>query len=206
MTGALVRRTAMVAMLAAGWAWLPAGAQQAPPAGATGRPAPGAAPARGPGACAPGQADCPRGAQRRRGPPAAAAAAPLVLAPASAEQISAADQVHYGRYVCEQNQAIDIDRNDAHPGYANLKYKTQSWVMTPVLSRSGAIRLEDVRGETLLVQIAFKSMLMNTKSGQRLVDECVHEAQRTEKDNAEKAAAAEKAAGDRPADGKPASQ
>ena len=36
--------------------------------------------------------------------------------------------------------------------------------MKPVLSSTGAIRLEDVRGETLMVQIASKSMLLNVKT------------------------------------------
>ncbi len=34
-----------------------------------------------------------------------------------------------------------------------------------------------VRGETLFIQIRNKSMLMNQKSGQRLVDDCVHPSQ-----------------------------
>ena len=45
--------------------------------------------------------------------------------------------------------------------------------MKPVLSSTGAIRLEDVHGETLMVQIASKSMLLNVKTARRIVDECV---------------------------------
>ena len=45
--------------------------------------------------------------------------------------------------------------------------------MKPVLSSTGAIRLEDVRGETLMVQIAAKSMLLNVKTGHRIVDDCI---------------------------------
>jgi len=199
MNGASLRAAvAAAAVLCAAVA--PAGAQQPTQPGSaapTVRPAAPAAQGRAPGACPAGQPDCPgRGAQRRRAQ--AAAAAPLVLAPASAEQLEAASQVHYGRYLCEFNQVLDIDRNDANAGYANLKFKSQNWVMAPVLSRSGAIRLEDVRGEALLVQIAFKSMLMNVKSGQRLVDECIHEAQRAEKENSERPAGAEKPSPDAP--------
>jgi hypothetical protein len=50
--------------------------------------------------------------------------------------------------------------------------------MKPVSSSTGALRLEDVKGVALLLQIANKSMLMDTKVGQRLVDGCVHEKQR----------------------------
>lgn len=100
------------------------------------------------------------------------------LPPADEQQIHAAGMAHIGRYVCEAGQEILLDRNDANPGYLNLRYKKQAWVMRPVLSTTGALRIEDTRGQALLLQIAFKSMLMNTKTGQRLVDNCVHEAQK----------------------------
>jgi hypothetical protein len=50
--------------------------------------------------------------------------------------------------------------------------------MKPVLSSTGAIRLEDVHGQTLMVQIASKSMLLDVKAGKRLVDECICPKQR----------------------------
>ena len=50
--------------------------------------------------------------------------------------------------------------------------------MKPVLSSTGAVRLEDVRGESLMVQIAAKSMLLNTKTGQRIVDACIRPKQK----------------------------
>jgi len=50
--------------------------------------------------------------------------------------------------------------------------------MKPVLSNTGAIRLEDVKGAALLIQILTKSMLMDVKAGRRMVDGCVHEVQR----------------------------
>ena len=54
----------------------------------------------------------------------------------------------------------------------------QAWVMKQVLSSTGAMRLEDVKGRMLMIQIANKSMVMDTQIGQRLVDGCVHEKQR----------------------------
>jgi hypothetical protein len=50
--------------------------------------------------------------------------------------------------------------------------------MKPVLSSTGALRLEDVKGRMLMIQIANKSMVMDTQIGQRLVDGCMHEKQR----------------------------
>ena len=66
--------------------------------------------------------------------------------------------------------------------------------MKPVLSSTGAIRLEDVRGETLMVQIASKSMLLNVKTAQRIVDDCVSPKQRELMAEAKAAKAAAEAA------------
>ena len=66
--------------------------------------------------------------------------------------------------------------------------------MRPVLSTTGAVRLEDVKGETLMVQIATKSMLLNVKTARRIVDECVSARQRELIAEATAAKAAEAAA------------
>lgn len=118
---------------------------------------------------------------------APAKAAQMVVADASAEQLSAASMVHTGTSQCEFNQSVDITPSAKHPGYVDLRHGNRTWLMKPVLSSTGAMRLEDVRGETLYLQIANKSMLLNVHKGQRMVDDCVHERQRA-------AAAAVKAA------------
>ncbi len=100
------------------------------------------------------------------------------LPEATPEQLQAAERVLIGRYECEFNKLISIDRNDTNQGYFNLKFGKQAWVMKPVLSSTGAIRLEDVKGAALLIQILTKSMVMDTKAGRRIVDACVHEVQR----------------------------
>jgi hypothetical protein len=100
------------------------------------------------------------------------------LPEATAEQLQAAERVLIGRYECEFNKLISIDRNDTNQGYFNLKFGKQAWVMKPVLSSTGAIRLEDVKGAALLIQILTKSMVMDVKAGHRIVDACVHEVQR----------------------------
>jgi len=65
-----------------------------------------------------------------------------------------------------------------HASYVNVRSGKSTWVMKPVLSSTGAIRLEDVKGETLMVQIASKSMLLNVKTAHRIVDDCVSPKQR----------------------------
>jgi hypothetical protein len=106
-------------------------------------------------------------------PPAAPA-----LPEATPEQIEAATLVFYGRYDCELNQAIDVTPNSKRAGYIDVKHGKLTYLMKPVLSSTGAVRLEDVKGQTLVVQIANKSMLMDVKAGRRLVDECVSARQR----------------------------
>lgn len=109
---------------------------------------------------------------------AAPAAAPVALAAATPEQLEAAERTHFGEYQCEFAQTLDVSMNSKTPGYIDVKHQKQVYTMKPVLSSTGALRLEDVKGNTLLLQIANKSMLMDQKAGKRLVDGCVHEKQR----------------------------
>ncbi|HEV7914105.1 MAG TPA: hypothetical protein VGP22_10075, partial [Albitalea sp.] len=91
-------------------------------------------------------------------------------------------------------QSIHVAIHPLYGGYADVKHGKATYLMKPVLSSTGAIRLEDVKGETLMVQIAAKSMLMNVKAGRRLVDECVSPQQRELIEAAARARAAEAAA------------
>jgi hypothetical protein len=119
-------------------------------------------------------------AQTAKKKPAAPKAVPVAAAPlppASTEQIAAASLALYGEYACEFKQTISVTPDAKHEGYADVKFGKHSYVMKPVLSSTGALRFEDVQGETLLLQIRYKSMLMDVKQGHRLVDECVHEKQ-----------------------------
>jgi membrane-bound inhibitor of C-type lysozyme len=108
--------------------------------------------------------------------PVEAPAAPLSAA--DEEQKMAAAAAHLGDYACEFNQTVKVANNNLSPGYIDVVFKGQTWVMKPVLSSTGALRLEDVKERMLMLQIANKSMLMDTKSGQRVVDSCQHEMQR----------------------------
>jgi hypothetical protein len=101
-----------------------------------------------------------------------------VLADANAEQVDAAERVYYGVYDCEFNQTVDIEKHPKHAAYVNVKSGKSTWLMKPVLSSTGAVRLEDTKGETLMVQIASKSMLLNVKTAHRIVDDCVSPKQR----------------------------
>jgi hypothetical protein len=102
----------------------------------------------------------------------------VVIVAADIDQMKAANMVYYGAYDCEFNDKISITQSTTYPAYVDVTEKKNKWLMKPVLSATGAIRLEDVGGETLMVQIATKSMLLNVKTGHRLVDDCVSPKQR----------------------------
>jgi hypothetical protein len=111
-------------------------------------------------------------------PPPTTAEQMAELPHADEEQRQAATLVHYGKYVCDERFEVFVERNPVFDGYVDVRYKKDVWVMKPVASRTGAVRLEDIRGRVLLVQIPFKSMLLNTQTGQRIVDSCQHDMQR----------------------------
>ena len=102
----------------------------------------------------------------------------FTVADASPDQVKAAELVFYGSYDCEFNQNVSVVQSTKYPAYADVKFGHTSWLMKPVLSSTGAIRLEDVHGQTLMVQIAAKSMLLDVKAGKRLVDDCICPKQR----------------------------
>ena len=107
--------------------------------------------------------------------------APVAAAPLSAaddEQKTAAGLTHLGEYACEFNQTVTVATNNLSPGYIDVVHNKQTWIMKPVLSSTGALRLEDVKGRMLMIQIANKSMVMDAQAGQRVVDGCQHEKQR----------------------------
>jgi len=125
---------------------------------------------------------------------AAPAPAVFTVPDAQPDQVKAAELVFYGPYECEFQQTVSITQSPKYSAYVDVKHGAKAWLMKPVLSSTGAIRLEDVRGETLMVQIASKSMLLNVKSAQRIVDDCVSPKQREMIAEAKAAKAAAEAA------------
>jgi hypothetical protein len=94
-------------------------------------------------------------------------------AAAPPEQLRAAERVMYGRYQCDEGQQVRVSALAQHPGFVGIEHGARRYFMRPLESSSGAIRLEGLNGETLVVQIASKSMLLNVKTGQRILDGCV---------------------------------
>lgn len=102
----------------------------------------------------------------------------VALPEATPDQLQAAERVMVGSYNCEFGKRVSVGADSRNKGYFKLTLGKQSWTMKPVLSNTGAIRLEDVKGGTLLIQILTKSMLMDVKAGHRLVDGCANDTQR----------------------------
>jgi hypothetical protein len=109
----------------------------------------------------------------RRAPAAPAPA----LVPADAEQLAAAAMTYFGDYACELDQSLRVSPNPRFEGYVDVRFGKQVHTMKPILSSTGVLRLEDVRGLLLLLQIAPKSMLLDVRAGRRLVDDCMHDKQ-----------------------------
>ena len=130
----------------------------------------------------------------KKAAPAKKVVEPAPPPPADAEQVDAAGRVYYGAYDCEFKQTVDIAESPKYPSYVDVHHGKASYLMKPVLSSTGAVRLEDVRGETLMVQISSKSMLLNVKTAQRIVDDCVTPKQRELIEAARSAKAAQVAA------------
>jgi len=86
-------------------------------------------------------------------------------------ELEVAKRVYVGEIPCELGAKVVIKARKRE-GYFLVSHGINRFVMHPVESRTGAIRLEDPERGALLLQLANKSMLMNQKEGKRLADEC----------------------------------
>ena len=109
---------------------------------------------------------------------AAKPAAQPQMAALSTDQLSTADRVLLGQSQCEFDQSVNVAAVPNQKGWFNVEYKGKSYLMAPESTTTGAVRLEDKKNGMMWLQIANKSMLMNSKIGQRTVDNCVHPKQR----------------------------
>ena len=80
-------------------------------------------------------------------------------------------QLVTGRFNCELNNRVDIKiGNDQR--HVDLTWKGHVYEMLPVATSTGALRFEDRRSGMVWIQIPSKSMLLNSKIGQQLANEC----------------------------------
>ena len=109
----------------------------------------------------------------------AKAPAPIKVAALNADQLSTADRVLVGQSKCEFDQAVNVAAVPNQKGWFNVEFKGKSYLMAPEATTTGAVRLEDKKNGVMWLQIGNKSMLMNSKAGQRMVDNCKHSSQKS---------------------------
>ena len=90
------------------------------------------------------------------------------------QQMEIATRVHTGPARCEFQQQVHVKPVEGQPGQFQVNYKNAVYRMVPEETTSGAVRLQDKKAGVVWIQIPAKSMLMNSKVGQRLVDNCMH--------------------------------
>ena len=118
-----------------------------------------------------------RPAQRPAAVPTPVSIPPSAQAPLTEGEQAMASRVYVGTKACELGRSVQVEAMSDAPGFFRLTAAGQRYVMRPVETSTGAVRLEDVRGGALWLQIANKSMLMDTRRGQRIADECMSEHQ-----------------------------
>jgi hypothetical protein len=104
-------------------------------------------------------------------------------------QLSISDRVLTGVAECEFKEKVDVEKIPGHTGNFKVTYNHKSYTMVPEETTTGAIRLVDLTGAVVWIQIPMKSMLMNQKEHHRLVDGCQEDEQRIAVDAAHNAGA-----------------
>ncbi len=102
-------------------------------------------------------------------PVAAAAGLPALSEP----QLELAQKVQTGDIACDDKLRVKVVPMPDSPGYFHVQLGVKDrFEMVPVATQTGAVRLEDPARGGVWIQLPAKSMLMNTKLGQRMADSC----------------------------------
>jgi hypothetical protein len=80
-------------------------------------------------------------------------------------------QLISGNFRCEFGSAVGIKMGDGLQN-VNLTWKGKTYVMLPVKTATGALRFEDRSSGMVWIQIPAKSMLLDSKIGQPLANDC----------------------------------
>lgn len=107
-------------------------------------------------------------------------AADAALSPA---EMAIAQRVYLGSLPCELGATVTLTADAKTPGYFDVRGKNFSYRMFPVVTSTGAVRLEDQKAGAVWLQLGNKSMLLNEKLGQRMADECKSPAQEVVAEN-----------------------
>jgi hypothetical protein len=127
-------------------------------------------------------------AQQKKSEAEGLAVASSAVGAITANQLDIAARVLTGKADCDSGQHVNIDAISAKPGHFKVSFKKASYIMTPEETSTGAVRLQDKKSGVVWLQIPTKSMLMNQKVGQRMVDGCTQSEQRVAMEAAKAAA------------------
>ena len=116
--------------------------------------------------------------QQKKSEAAGLAVATAAVSAITANQLDIAARVLTGKADCESGQHVNVDAVTSQPGHFKVSFKNAHFTMTPEETSTGAVRLEDKKSGVVWLQIPTKSMLMNQKLGQRMVDGCTQTEQR----------------------------
>lgn len=97
---------------------------------------------------------------------------PQLLQSPAATQPTWATQLKTGAFSCEMGNKVELRMDGRVTDGVTLVWKGKNYMMNPVSTSTGAVRLEN-KGEGLVwIQIPSKSMLLNAKIGQQLANDC----------------------------------
>jgi hypothetical protein len=99
-------------------------------------------------------------------------AKPEPAAALSEGQMQAAARVFLGDAQCSVGGSVKIAAVAGKPGHFMLQHGKFKHEVTPAVTETGAVRLENKKTGIVWIQIPAKSMMMNDKLGQRVADGC----------------------------------
>lgn len=91
-----------------------------------------------------------------------------------AERMAVVPQVLQGESRCDANESVHVQSHPTLLGRFLLRHRGKDYVMTPHPTSTGVVRLEDRRQGFVWLQVPVKSMLMDSRRGQRVADACMH--------------------------------
>ena len=97
---------------------------------------------------------------------------PQLLKAPEASQPSWATQLVTGSFSCEMGNKVELRMEGRVTDGVTLVWKGSSYMMSPVSTSTGAVRLENKGAGLVWIQIPSKSMLLNSKVGQQLANDC----------------------------------
>jgi membrane-bound lysozyme inhibitor of c-type lysozyme MliC len=104
-------------------------------------------------------------------PPASSASAGVINAPGDASP-QLAFKLASGTYRCEYGAQVEVRRDARDPNLIRVGWQGASYPMHRNASSSGLPRYEDAASGLVWIDLPWKSVLLDSRSGKPLVSEC----------------------------------